>query len=78
MEYTQNLLSDFHLGRHKIIHLKNVFRKAENSNKSGRNQISCPFYEDVDKVLGDRPSFCPDEGDMLNFPSATNVNISHL
>ncbi|KAG7488466.1 hypothetical protein MATL_G00033010 [Megalops atlanticus] len=51
----------------KIKHLRNAFRKAKDSNnKSGRDSISCPFYEELDRVLGDRPSFCPDEGDVLD------------
>ncbi|XP_042253848.1 uncharacterized protein DDB_G0271670-like isoform X2 [Thunnus maccoyii] len=46
-------------------HLKNAFRKAKDSNKSGRNRISCPFCEELDRVLGDQPSLCPG-GDVLD------------
>ncbi len=37
-------------------------------------KISCPLYEELDRVLEDRLSLCPDEGDELNFPSTTNIN----
>ncbi|XP_059204193.1 myb/SANT-like DNA-binding domain-containing protein 7 isoform X1 [Centropristis striata] len=51
----------------KIKHLKNCFRKAKDvNNKSGRDRASCPFYEELDRVLGDRPSFCPGEGDAVD------------
>lgn len=41
----------------KIKHLKTLFRKAKGcKNKSGRDRINCPFYEELDRVLGDRPS----------------------
>ncbi len=41
----------------KIKHLKHAFRKAKDSNnKSGGDRISCPFYAELDRVLGDRPA----------------------
>ncbi len=47
----------------KIKHLKTLFRKAKDSNnESGRK--SFPFYEELDRVLGNRPSFCPGEDDV--------------
>ncbi len=43
------------------------FRKAKDSNnRSGRDRISWPFYEKLDRVLWDQPSVCPGEGDALD------------
>ncbi|XP_042353553.1 uncharacterized protein LOC121951338 isoform X2 [Plectropomus leopardus] len=50
----------------KIKHLKHLFRKAKDSNKSKRDRASCPFYDELEKVLENRPSFCPGEGDVLD------------
>lgn len=51
--------------KRKIKHLKSTFRKAKGSNKkSSRDRISCPFYKELDRVLGDR--FCPGDSDVLD------------
>lgn len=52
--------------KRKIKHLKSTFRKAKDSNgKSGRQRISWVFYRELDRVLRDRTSSCPGEGEVL-------------
>ncbi|KAM4625088.1 quinone oxidoreductase PIG3 isoform 2-T2 [Polymixia lowei] len=58
----------------KIKHLKSAFRKAKGSNKSGKDGISCPFYEELDRVLGDRASYSPGDDDVLD--SAETLNCT--
>lgn len=51
----------------KIKNLKTAYRKAKDHNsKSGRNRAMCSFYDELDAILADRPSFCPHEGDILD------------
>ena len=51
----------------KMKHLKMAYRKAkDNNNRSGRGRITCPFFDELDAVLGDRPAFCPGEGDVID------------
>lgn len=40
----------------KIKHLKVIYRKTKDS---GQERDTCPFYDELDMVLGDRPSFSP-------------------
>ncbi|XP_072219758.1 uncharacterized protein [Leuresthes tenuis] len=48
----------------KIKHLKYAFRQAKCS-KSDSYRGSCPFYDELDRVLGDRQPSCPGEGAVL-------------
>lgn len=44
----------------KVKSLKAKFKEAKDSNqRSGRGRITCPFYEELDRILGDRPSVQP-------------------
>ncbi|XP_075905528.1 uncharacterized protein LOC142903644 isoform X2 [Nelusetta ayraudi] len=55
----------------KIKHLKVLYRKTKDSNRtSGRDMVTCPFYEELDIVLADRPSLCPGAGHVVE----TNVD----
>lgn len=50
----------------KIKHLKLLYRKTKDSNcKSGRDKATCPFYKELDMVLGDRPPFSPGVGHVI-------------
>lgn len=44
----------------KIKSLKSKFKEAKDSNqRSGRGRVTCPFYNELDLVLGDKPSCQP-------------------
>ncbi len=49
----------------KIKQFRNTIRKEKGANKSDRERMSCPFYDELDKLLGDRLSLCPGEEKML-------------
>lgn len=54
----------------KIKSLKMTYRRAKDNNgKSGRSRITCPFFEELDRVLGDKPSFVPGDGEVLDTAS---------
>nr|XP_055049368.1 uncharacterized protein LOC129434467 [Misgurnus anguillicaudatus] len=54
----------------KIKSLKLIYRKAkDNNHRSGRARVTCPFFEELDRVLGDKPSFVPGDGDVLDTAS---------
>ncbi|GAA6079231.1 E3 ubiquitin-protein ligase TRIM39-like [Tachysurus ichikawai] len=55
----------------KIKSLKLIYRKAKdnNNNRSGRARVTCPFFEELDRVLGDKPSFVPGDGEVLDTAS---------
>ncbi len=44
----------------KVKSLKAKFKEAKDSNnRSGCGRITCPFYNELDRVLGDKPSCQP-------------------
>uniref|UniRef100_A0A3Q0RN39 Myb/SANT-like DNA-binding domain-containing protein n=1 Tax=Amphilophus citrinellus TaxID=61819 RepID=A0A3Q0RN39_AMPCI len=44
----------------KIKSLRAKYKEAKDSNKrSGRGRVTCPFYEELDRILGDKPSVQP-------------------
>lgn len=65
----------------KINHLKVTYCKTKDS-RSGLERITCPFYEELDIVLGDRPSFFPGAGTVceseVGFKRDEPVNSSLL
>ncbi|KAJ0069495.1 hypothetical protein NL108_008259 [Boleophthalmus pectinirostris] len=41
----------------KIKSLRSKYKETKDSNKrSGRGRVTCPFYEELDRILGDKPS----------------------
>nr|XP_055025238.1 uncharacterized protein LOC129415094 [Misgurnus anguillicaudatus] len=52
----------------KMKHLKTSYKKAKDANnRSGNGRTTCPFYDELDLVLGDRPTTQP----LTAFDSAT-------
>ena len=46
--------------REKIKQLKQNYKKIkDNNNKSGNNRKTCKYFEELDKILGDRPITTP-------------------
>uniref|UniRef100_A0AAZ1XJ28 C2H2-type domain-containing protein n=1 Tax=Oreochromis aureus TaxID=47969 RepID=A0AAZ1XJ28_OREAU len=46
----------------KIKSLRAKFKEAKDINKrSGRGRVTCPFYDELDRILGDKPSCQPIE-----------------
>uniref|UniRef100_A0A3P9KWZ3 Myb/SANT-like DNA-binding domain-containing protein n=1 Tax=Oryzias latipes TaxID=8090 RepID=A0A3P9KWZ3_ORYLA len=46
----------------KIKSLRAKYKEVKDWNKqSGRQRITCPFYEELDRILGDKPSVQPVE-----------------
>ncbi|XP_056116089.1 uncharacterized protein LOC130091953 [Rhinichthys klamathensis goyatoka] len=44
----------------KVKSLKSKFKEANDSNnRSGRGRITCPFYNEISRVMGDKPSCQP-------------------
>ncbi|KAL2080720.1 hypothetical protein ACEWY4_024513 [Coilia grayii] len=57
--------------RTKIKNLKTAYKKAKDNNqRSGRNRATCPFYEDLNIILGDHPTSQPiavmDSADLVD------------
>uniref|UniRef100_A0A3P9CCL3 Myb/SANT-like DNA-binding domain-containing protein n=1 Tax=Maylandia zebra TaxID=106582 RepID=A0A3P9CCL3_9CICH len=46
----------------KVKSLRAKFKEAKDINKrSGRGRVTCPFYDELDRILGDKPSCQPIE-----------------
>ncbi|KAK7912491.1 hypothetical protein WMY93_012702 [Mugilogobius chulae] len=46
----------------KIKNLRAKYKEAKDSNnRSGRGRVTCPFYDELDRILGDKPSVTPIE-----------------
>ncbi len=44
----------------KVKSLKAKYKEAKDSNqRSGRGRVTCPFYEELERILGDKPSVQP-------------------
>ncbi|KAG7501141.1 hypothetical protein JOB18_040782 [Solea senegalensis] len=57
----------------KIKHLKLAYRKAKDSNKgSGKGRTACPFFEEIDAVVGGRPAYCPGSRDVSDNMEPSN------
>lgn len=47
----------------RIKHLKLIYRMTKNS---GRDKVTCPFYNELDMVLKDIPLLCPGSSQVLD------------
>ncbi|XP_033506222.2 uncharacterized protein LOC117271849 [Epinephelus lanceolatus] len=58
----------------KIKHLKHLFRKAKDLKRSEVDRTSCPFYDELERVLGHRPPSCTEDDVLDSKPEGSLFN----